>query len=128
MIKKIDITGIHSDVEPEVARYVKKKIAKLDGYMPRHARKSVHAEVKLKEETIKAKKQSTCEVMIYIPGEIITAKETTINIYAAIDIVEEKLKTQLRKYKEKNSDKMTSRGKRKVRAMFAKFSRDTETS
>lgn len=120
MIKKIDITGIHADVQPDVAKYVKKKIAKLDSYMPKHARKSAHAEVRLKEETSKAKKQSTCEVIMYVPGEVITAKETTVNIYAAIDIVEEKLKSQLRKYKEQSMI-TKKRGEAKIRKMFGKI-------
>lgn len=122
MIKKIDITGIHAEVEPEVAKYIKKKIAKLDGYMPKHARKSAHAEVRLKEEKIKTKKQSTCEVIMYVPGEVITAKETTVNMYAAIDIVEEKLKSQLRKYKEQTII-TKKRGDAKIRKMFGKIVR-----
>jgi len=120
MIKKIDITGIHTEVEPDVAKYVKKKIAKLDSYMPKHARKSAHAEVRLKEEKVKTKKQSTCEVLLYVPGEIITAKETTVNMYAAIDIVEEKLKSQLRKYKEQTMI-TKKRGDAKIRKMFGKI-------
>ena len=64
--------------------------------MPKHARKSAHAEVKLKESKAKNKKQCTAEVTIFMPGEVITAKETTVNMYAAIDIVEEKLKAQLK--------------------------------
>jgi putative sigma-54 modulation protein len=120
MIKKIDITGIHAEVEPDVAKYVKKKIAKLDSYMPKHARKSAHSEVRLKEEKVKTKKQSTCEVLLYVPGEIITAKETTVNMYAAIDIVEEKLKSQLRKYKEQTMI-TKKRGDAKIRKMFGKI-------
>lgn len=120
MIKKIDITGIHAEVEPDVAKYVKKKIAKLDSYMPKHARKSAHAEVRLKQEKVKTKKQSTCEVLLYVPGEIITAKETTVNMYAAIDIVEEKLKSQLRKYKEQTMI-TKKRGDAKIRKMFGKI-------
>jgi putative sigma-54 modulation protein len=127
MIKKIDVAGIHTDIAPDVTKYVTKKIAKLDSYMPRHARKSAHAEVKLKEAKAQNKKESTCEVTLFVPGEAINASETTVNMYAAIDIVEEKLKAQLRKYKEKNTEKVTTRGKRKVRAMLAKFSRDPES-
>lgn len=122
MIKKIDIIGIHADVEPEVAKYVKKKIAKLDSYIPKHARKSAHAEVRLKEEKVKTKKQSTCEVTMYLPNEVITAKETTVNMYAAVDIVEEKLKSQLRKYKEQTMI-TKKRGNAKIRTMFGKIVR-----
>lgn len=115
MINKLEIAGIHTDVEKDVRKYVKKKIAKLDSYMPKHARKSAHAEVKLKETKVKARKESTCEVILFLPGEQLQASETTVNIYAAIDIVEEKLKAQLKKYKDlhkKPAQRQTSRIRR----------------
>ena len=103
MIAKLDITTINGETDADVKKYVEKKIGKLDAYMTRHARKSAHAEVKLKETKLKTRKQSTCEVIIFVPGSTLQAQETTLNIYAAIDIVEEKLKAQLRKYKEGHS-------------------------
>jgi putative sigma-54 modulation protein len=122
MIKKLEITGIHIDTNKKIQNYVKKKIAKLDIYMPKHARKSAHAEVKLKESKARDKKQCTAEVTIFLPGETITAKETTFNLYAAIDIVEEKLKTQLRRYKQQNIAK-SSKGVRKIRSILGKIVR-----
>lgn len=127
MINRLEVTGIHMDSNKDVQKYVKKKIGKLDSYMPKHARKSVHAEVRLKESKAKDKKQSTAEVVLYLPGDVISAKETTINMYAAIDIVEEKLKTQLRRYKEQNSAK-NGRRDSKVRALFGKIVRKNSTS
>ena len=64
------------------------------------ARKSVHVEVKLKEGKVKAKEERTCEVIMRLPNEVFTVSETTINMFAAVDIVEEKLKKLLHKYKE----------------------------
>lgn len=105
-----------------------KKIAKLDGYMPKHARKSAHAEVKLKETKVKARKEATCEVILFLPGEKIQASETTINMYAAIDIVEEKLKTQLKKYKDahKRSPQKETGRIRRVWQKIAKSSAQTD--
>jgi len=100
MIEKMEITGVHMEVDRKLREYVTKKIGKLDHYMPRHARPSAHAEVFLKEAKIKTKKECTCEVVMYLPKGTITTKESTMNIYAAVDIVEAKLKNQLRKYKE----------------------------
>lgn len=103
MIKKLDITGVHMEVSPDLRKYVVKKIAKLDRYMPKHARESAHVEVFLKEAKIKAKKECTCEVVMHLPKENLLTKETTMNIFAAVDIVEAKLKNQLKKYKETHS-------------------------
>lgn len=114
MIKKLEITGVHTKVDKKLHDYITKKIGKLDRYLPRHARQSAHAEIFIKETTTKSKpkgskqfsrgsagtKEHTCEVVLHLPKEIITTKESTMNIFAAVDIVEAKLKNQLTKYKE----------------------------
>ncbi|HSX46557.1 MAG TPA: HPF/RaiA family ribosome-associated protein, partial [Patescibacteria group bacterium] len=68
-------------------------------YVSRHARESLHVEVILKEEMLKTKKNCICEVIVHLPKDTITTKESTINMFAAVDIVEAKLKNQLKKYK-----------------------------
>jgi ribosome-associated translation inhibitor RaiA len=50
-----------------------------------------------------------CEVTLYLPKETINVKESTINIYAAIDIVEAKLKHRIQKYKELHESPKLSR-------------------
>lgn len=102
MMQRIAIDGIHTDISDDLEKYIIKKIGKLDQYMSRHARQSAHAEVKLKEAKVKAKKACTCEVILHLPHDLITTKETTGNMFAAVDIVEAKLKNQLKKYKEKH--------------------------
>jgi len=103
MIKKLEIDGVHATVNERLHKYVVKKIGKLDTYIPRHARESAHAEVKLKEAKAKDKNTCTCEVILHLPHEILAVKETTVNMYAAIDIVEAKLKNLLKKYKDTHS-------------------------
>lgn len=103
MIKRLDIDGIHMEVSDDLQKYVNKKIGKLSKYMPRRARESAHAEVKLKAATTKGKKLYTCEVILTLPKGVITTKETTVNSFAAVDIVETKLKNQLRRYKSQHS-------------------------
>ena len=100
---KLEITGVHVDLDAKVKKYVRAKIDKLEKYLPKHARESAHAEVFLKERMIKTKKECTCEVVLHLPKDTIRIQETTINMYAAIDIVEAKLKNQLKKYKETHS-------------------------
>lgn len=100
MIKKLEIAGQQLEVTPRLHTYVKNKIGKLDRYVSRHARESLHAEVKLKESKSKNQQQCKCTVIIRLPKETIEASETTVNIFAAVDIVEAKLRTQLKKYKE----------------------------
>lgn len=103
MIQKLEITGVHVNLDEKIKKYARLKIGKLDKYMPRHARESAHAEIFLKERMIKAKKECTCEVVLHLPKNTIRIQETTMNMFAAVDIVEAKLKNQLKKYKETHS-------------------------
>jgi|SRR5690606_18898087 len=105
----MEISGIHFKVDPDIERYVEKKIGHLDRYIPRKARESAHVEVKLKEQKIKTKKECTCEVVLHLPHDTLMTKETTINMFAAVDIVETKLKNQLKKYKETHGVKRIHR-------------------
>lgn len=104
MIEKLEISAQHTELTPELKRYVIRKIGKLDRYISRHARESVHAEVKLKESKIKGRQQFTCSAVLYLPKEVLDASETTINIFAAVDIVEAKIKSQLKKYKDTHTN------------------------
>lgn len=100
MIQKIEINGIHAAVDEDLEKYVTKKIGHLDKYLSKHAKVSAHAEVKLKESKAKDKKQCQCEVILHLPKDTLMVKESTINMYAAVDIVEAKLKNQMKKYKD----------------------------
>jgi ribosomal subunit interface protein len=105
MIKKIDISGVHYKIDEELERYLKKKIGNLDRFAPKHARDSLHAEIRLHEQKAKTKgqKESECEVILHLPHGIIAAKEATLTMFAAVDIVESKLTNQLKTYKDKHS-------------------------
>jgi len=100
MIEKLEINGVHMSVGDDLKRYVIRKIGRLDRYVARPVRESIHAEVKLKEGRAKDKQQRTCEVIMHLPQDTFVISETTVNIYAAVDIAEEKLKKHLHKYKD----------------------------
>lgn len=100
MIRKLDIRGVHMQIDAKLFAYANKKFGKLDKYLSKHARESARIEVIMKEETLKTKKNNICEVLVHLPHDIITIKESTVNMFAAVDIVEAKLKNQLKKYKE----------------------------
>ena len=103
MIENITINGVHMTVDEDLTKYVMKKIANLDKYMSKHVRESVHAEVCLKESKAKDKRKLTCEAKMTLPKDVLITSETTLNIYAAVDIVEAKLKNQILKYKDLHS-------------------------
>ena len=117
MIANITLTGPRLELDAKTQKYVKKKIAALDRYHPRHARKTVTAEVMLKQVNRDHGNKYEAEVIMYLPERTITAKDSTMNILAAIDIVEAKVVAQLKRYKERTTDHRGHHG------MLAKFKR-----
>lgn len=99
MIRDITFTGIHYDIDEPTLRYSLKKIGKLDKYMSHHAKASVRVEIRLSQVNRNHGNKYEAEVSIHLPGKIIVCQDSTANMLAAIDIVESKLITQLRKYK-----------------------------
>ena len=113
MIEHIDIAGQNGyKVDAKLKKYIEKKIGKLDRHMRRDNRAASRADVKLKESTSgKGGKKCTCEVILHVPDKKLTASESTINMFAAVDIVEVKLQRQLKRHKEKQTPRaMMSRG------------------
>lgn len=110
MIQNIDITGVKFSLDDTTKKYVTKKIGRLDRYIPKHARKSASVQVMLKEINKDHGNKYEAEVILHIPNKQLTAKDSTMNMLAAIDIVEAKIVTQLKKYKEANIPHVGSRG------------------
>ena len=103
MIQNFDIHFIHASSDDNLKKYITKKLGHLDRYLSRHAQTSAHAEVILKESKAKDGRDCTCEVTLHLPGEVINVSETNLNMYSAVDIVELKLRQQMRKYKAMHS-------------------------
>jgi putative sigma-54 modulation protein len=100
MIASVDIVGVKYIVGDSTRKYVMRKVARLDRYLPKHARKSVTADIKLKQVNRDHGNKYEAEVILNVPDRRLTAKDSTVNMMAAIDIVEAKLVAQLRKYKQ----------------------------
>lgn len=110
MINAIEITGIQFDVDEVTRKYVRRKIGRLDRYLPRHARKSVTADVKLRQANRDHGNKYEAEVILNLPDKVIMAKDYTVNVLAAVDIVEAKIVAQLRKYKQASVAHIGNRG------------------
>jgi putative sigma-54 modulation protein len=125
MITKIDIAAPQKSytVTAELEKYIAKKVGKLDKHMKRQNREGARAEVKLKESTGKGGKKCSCEVILHTPDFKLTAEESTVNMFAAVDIVENKLQKQLKRYKEKHSQSHDKHKNSGARRAFGKFFR-----
>lgn len=100
MIERMELKGVHFEIDENLHKYITKKLGRLDRFMTSHTKASAHMEVALKESKAKIGKLSHCDVKLHLPHETISVKEGTINMFAAVDIAEAKLKMQLKKYKE----------------------------
>ncbi|HWT55959.1 MAG TPA: ribosome-associated translation inhibitor RaiA [Candidatus Microsaccharimonas sp.] len=111
MIEKFDLKGVHTTIDANLQKYAIKKLASLDKYLPKHHRDAVHAVVELKQANkASEQKKYTCDVTLHLPHDTtIHVAETTLNMFAAIDIVETKLKQQIKKHKEQHANSKLSR-------------------
>lgn len=100
MITSIDVTGIKYEVDKKTLKYVTEKVGNLDRYLPSHARRTMTADVKLKQVNKDHGNKYEAEVIVHVPEKTLTASDTTFNMMAAVDIVEAKLIAQLKKYKQ----------------------------
>ncbi len=100
MIAAIDMSGVKYTIDETTKKYVLRKIGRLDRFLPKHARKSVTVDVKLKQVNRDHGNKYEAEVILNVPDKRMTAKDSTVNMLAAVDIVEAKLLSQLRKYKQ----------------------------
>lgn len=100
MVQKLEITGEHYTVDENLRKYITRKIGRIDKYLSKHSRESAHLEIRLKEHKASGKKECTANVTLHLPHGTINIKESTLNMYAAVDIVQAKLKHQIQRYKD----------------------------
>lgn len=115
MITQIQVTGISYEVDEATQKYVIKRIGRLDRFLPRHARKTASAEVRLEQVNHAHGNKYEVEIKLNVPGKTITAEDTTGNMLAAVDIVDKKIQSQLRDYKQAN---IAHIGNRKILSRF----------
>lgn len=124
MLRITDITGIKYDIDESTRKYVEKRIGKLEKYLPRHARKSATAEVKLKQIDKSRGNKYEAEVILSVPERTLTATDTSSNMLAAIDVVDAKMAGQLRRYK---TETVPHIGRRRVLSRFKRsYARDSQ--
>lgn len=102
---QLKIDGVRYTLDKKTKRYVRKKIGKLDRFLPPKARQGLHAQVTLIQNNSQPKERYKCEVRLHVkPKDLFVAPATVVNMYSAIDQAEDKLVGQLRKYKSKKLD------------------------
>lgn len=117
MISQIEITGNKYEIDENTRKYAEKHIGKLDKYLPRHAKKSANARVVISEINGAHDNKYEVEAILNVPDKTIVAKDQSSNVLAAIDIVEAKIESQIRRYKVEKNPRLGKSG------IMAKFKR-----
>lgn len=94
---KIIISGRGVDVTPNLKQTVEEKIGKLEKFFAPDTVVNVTLSVE--------KERHIVEVTIPVKGSVIRSEQTSTDMYVSIDLVEEVIERQMKKYKTKLIDK-----------------------
>jgi putative sigma-54 modulation protein len=93
---QLSVTGHHIDVTPALRDYVGTKLAKLERHFDNMT--DIHCILTVEKLIHKA------EATVHVGGGTIHADSSDGDMYAAIDLLVDKLDRQVKKYKEKLTD------------------------
>ena len=93
----LNLSGHHLDITPALRTYVQEKL----GRVTRHFDHVIDAHVVLSVDKLRQK----AEVTLHVRGKDIHCASEDLDLYAAIDLLIDKLDRQVLKYKDKRQDK-----------------------
>lgn len=99
-----NIRGENIEVTQAIREYVEKRVNKLNKFLG-DVEATSHVSLKVYRD-----KEAKVEVTIPLPFITLRAEETSSDLYASIDLVNEKLERQIRKYKTKVNRKAREKG------------------
>lgn len=114
-----NIRGENLEVTPAIREHVEKKVQKLEKYFSEGTNATAHVNLKVYND-----KQTKVEVTIPMKNLTLRAEERHNDLYAAIDLIVDKLERQIRKYKTKVNRKFRER--EGVAAFFASVNKSEE--
>ena len=103
---QISIAGHHVGITPPLKQYVESKLSRLQ----RHFERVIDVRVILDVEKLSHKAEAT----IHTRGKSLYADAIADDMYTAIDALADKLDSQIRKHKEKQTDHHRNQGARSV--------------
>ncbi|PLT32613.1 ribosome hibernation-promoting factor, HPF/YfiA family [Bacillus sp. V5-8f] len=107
-----NVRGENIEVTPAIREYVERKIGKLERYFSNTENVNAHVNLKVNNNTT-----SKVEVTIPMTNLVLRAEEANADMYAAIDLIVDKLERQIRKHKTKVNRKFRTTGN--TAAMFS---------
>ena len=114
-----NIRGENIEVTPAIREFVEKKVHKLERYFSEETNATAHVNMKVYND-----KQTKVEITIPMKNLTLRAEERHNDLYAAVDLIVDKLERQIRKYKTKVNRKFRER--EGVAAFFASVSKSED--
>ena len=93
---QVNVTGHHIEMTPALRGYVEKKLERIE----RHFEQVIGVHCVLSVEKLRQKAEAT----LHVSGSSIHADSTEEDMYAAIDLLTDKLDRCIKKHKEKLTD------------------------
>ena len=93
---QLSVTGQHIEITPALRSYVQKKLERIE----RHFEQLIDVHCVLSVEKLRQKAEAT----LHVSGNSIHADSTEQDMYAAIDLLADKLDRCVKKHKEKLTD------------------------
>jgi|SRR5690625_260707 len=115
-----NIRGNNVEVTDAIRDYVIKKVSRLERYFDSTPTSDVNVRLSVYNN------DQRIEVTIPMQDLLLRAEETHVDLYAAIDLVVDKLERQIRKHKTKVNRKMRQKGSPKH--IFAEMERDAQNA
>src|SRR5436309_15646190 len=104
---QLSVTGHHVEVTPSLRRYVEKKLERIG----RHFDHVIDVNCVMTVEKLRQKAEAT----LHVSGNDNNADATEEDMYAAIDLLADKLDRCIKKHKEKRTDHHAVEGRRALR-------------
>ena len=105
---KYNIRGENINITDAIRDHIEKKVGKLERYFNETPEANVHVNLK-----VNPNKKAKVEITIPLPQLVLRAEEVHDDMYAAVDLIVDKLERQIRKHKTKVNRKFRDQGSAK---------------
>ena len=102
---RYQVRGENLEITQAIREYVESKVSKLEKYFADSLEANVYANAKVYKNNKKK-----IEITVPLKGVTLRAEETNEDLYAAVDLVVDKLERQMRKHKTKINRKSREKG------------------
>jgi len=100
-----NIRGENIEVTPALRDYVEKKVGRVEKYFSNTPNATVYVNLKVYSD-----RTAKVEITIPMPNLVLRAEEKNQDMYAAVDVIVDKLERQIRKYKTRVNRKHRANG------------------